>query len=222
MATVAALGALGAFGAPGAFGTQGSFGTPEAFGTTASPGATSGSPPDVATSTATASDLAASGLATTGPAATTDRSTVPGGERLLVVEDAETGERLLAVPVAEGTTVALNYTHSVEKTPVLDVYAVDGTELEMVRMEFRSYGAGLPARADVTVTENDTFVFDPEGSYEELYVTPGPIAGHELVVGDRVYDLVDLSDARTVKLSVAADSTTTASRTTWSGLDQPT
>lgn len=190
MAAVAALGASGT------------------FGTTASPGATRASPPDAAPSAATASGPAASS-----PAATTDRSTA-AGERLLVVEDAETGERLLAVPVAEGTTVALNYTHSVEKTPVLDVYAVDGTELEMVRMEFRSYGAGLPARADVTVTENDTFVFDPEGSYEELYVTPGPIAGHELVVGDRAYDLVDLSDARTVKLSVAAESTATVSRTT--------
>jgi hypothetical protein len=151
--------------------------------------------------------LGASGAA--GPLATAET-----GERTLLVADAETGERLLAVPVAEGTTVALNYTHSVEKTPVLDVYAVDGTELEMVRMEFRSYGAGLPARADVTITENDTFVFDPEGSYEELYVTPGPIAGHELVVGDRAYDLVDLSDARTVKLSVVVEATATVSGTT--------
>ncbi|WP_135830013.1 DUF1850 domain-containing protein [Halorussus halobius] len=130
----------------------------------------------------------------------------------MVVADAETGERLLAVPVTEGTTVALNYTHSVEKTPVLDVYAVDGTELEMVRMEFRSYGAGLPARADVTITENGTFVFDPEGSYERLHVTPGRVAGHELVVGDRTYDLVDLSDARTVTIRVAAGSVATTVR----------
>ena len=182
-------------------------GTLGTSGTTASQGATLGSPPDVATATPVAD-------ASTATLATTNRSTAAGGERTLVVEDAETGERLLAVPVAEGTTVALNYTHSVEKTPVLDVYAVDGTELEMVRMEFRSYGAGLPARADVTITENDTFVFDPEGSYDRLYVTPGPIAGHELVVGDRTYDLVDLSDARTVTLSVARGSTPTASPTT--------
>jgi len=130
-------------------------------------------------------------------------------EYLLVVEDAETGERLLTEPVAEGTTVALNYTHSVEKTPVLDVYEVNGTELEMVRMEFHSYGAGLPARADVNVTENGTFVFDPEGSYDHVYVTPGTIAGHELLVGDRTCDLVALSDASSVKLFVANRSATT-------------
>lgn len=123
-------------------------------------------------------------------------------ERVLAVEDAETGERLLTVPVSEGTTVALNYTHSVEKTPVLDVYEVNGTELEMTRMEFQSYGAGLPSQAEVNVTENGTFVFDPEGSYEHLYVTPGHIAGHELIVGERTYDLVELSDGRSVKLHV--------------------
>lgn len=131
------------------------------------------------------------------------------GERVLMVEDAETGERLVAVPVSEGTTVALNYTHSVEKTPVLDVYEVNETELEMVRMEFHSYGAGLPARADVNITENGTFVFDPEGSYERLYVTPGRIADHELLVGDRTFDLVELSGARTVKIYVTHRSAVT-------------
>lgn len=125
-----------------------------------------------------------------------------GDERVLIVEDAATGERLLTTPVEEGTRVALNYTHSVEKTPVLDVYAVNGTKLEMVRMEFHSYGAGLPARADINVTENGTFVFDPEGSYDHVYVKPGRVAKHHLAVGERTYDLVALSDARSVKVYV--------------------
>nr|WP_245154550.1 DUF1850 domain-containing protein [Halorussus marinus] len=138
--------------------------------------------------------------ATDRPSTTVDPNATP--DRSLVVADAETGERLLTTPVTEGTTVALNYTHSVEKTPVLDVYAVNGTELEMVRMEFRSYGAGLPARADVNVTDDGTFVFDPSGSYDHIYVQPGEIAGHELLVADRTYDLVGLSSGRSVKLLV--------------------
>lgn len=127
-------------------------------------------------------------------------SALPGGQ-VLVVADAETDERLLTVPVDEGTTVALEYTHSVERTRVLDAYAVHDGALVMTRMEFESYGAGLPATADVTL-ENGSFVFDPEGTYEELYVKPGRIAGHRLHVGDRTYDLVALSDARSVRLSV--------------------
>ncbi|PSP54738.1 DUF1850 domain-containing protein [Halobacteriales archaeon QS_1_67_19] len=136
----------------------------------------------------------AAGPTAVGPAAANDAR--------LVVTDTETGERLLVAPVSEGTTVALNYTHSVEQTPVLDVYEVNGTDLEMVRMEFQSYGAGLPAREAVTVTENDTFVFDPDRRYERLHVKPGEIAGHELIVGDRTYDLVALSDARSVTIRV--------------------
>lgn len=131
-------------------------------------------------------------------------------DRVLVVADAETGERLLEVPVAEGSTVALNYTHSVEKTPVLDVYEVNGTELEMVRMEFHSFGAGLPSRADVNVTDEGTFVFDPDGSYDHIYVKPGEIAGHELLVDDRRYDLVALSEARSVNLYVTNRSSANA------------
>ncbi|SEL03788.1 DUF1850 domain-containing protein [Haloferax larsenii] len=129
---------------------------------------------------------------------------VPAGQAL-VVEDAETGERLKTVPVEENTTVALEYTHSVEKTRVLDAYAVQDGELVMTRMEFKSYGAGLPARANVT-TENGSFVFDPQGSYRELYVKPGHIAGHKLHVGEHTYDLVALSDARSVRLHVTEQS----------------
>lgn len=127
-------------------------------------------------------------------------SAVPAGQAL-VVSDADTGERLLVSPVEEDTTVALEYTHSVEKTRVLDAYAVRDGELAMTRMEFESYGAGLPSRANVTI-ENGTFVFDPEGSFEELYVKPGPVADHRLHVGRDTYDLVELSDSRSVRLSV--------------------
>ncbi|MFC7156567.1 DUF1850 domain-containing protein [Halomarina halobia] len=123
-------------------------------------------------------------------------------DRALVVSDAETGERLLVVPVEENTTVALEYTHSVEKTRVLDAYAVRGDRLVMTRMDFQSYGWGLPADANVTVTDGGDFTFDPAGSYRELYVNPGRVAGHELHVGNGTYDLVGRSDARPVRLSV--------------------
>ena len=127
-------------------------------------------------------------------------SAVPAG-RALVVEDADTGEHLIVAPVENGTVVSLEYTHSVEKTRVLDVYVVRGDRLVMTRMEFESYGWGLPARADVR-TENGTFVFDPEGSYEELYVTPGDVARHRLHVGDRTYDLYGIAGEQSVRLHV--------------------
>ncbi len=122
-------------------------------------------------------------------------------ERVLVVEDADTGNRLLTVPVEEGSTVTLSYTHSVEKTPVEDVYTVNGTRLDNTLMRFESYGWGLPARANVTL-RNGWFVFDPDRSYDELYVKPGRVAGHTLTVDSETYDLVERSNASTVRIAV--------------------
>ncbi|WP_435078282.1 DUF1850 domain-containing protein [Halococcus sp. AFM35] len=124
----------------------------------------------------------------------------PAGSAL-VVEDASSGEQLLATPVSNGTPVVLTYTHSVEKTPVHDIYVVRNGSLVMTRMEFQSYGWGLPARANVS-RENGSFTFDPQGSYEELYVKPGRTADHRLRVGNRSYDLVALSNAEGVRLHI--------------------
>ena len=122
-------------------------------------------------------------------------------DRVLVVEDADTGDTLLSVPVHDGSTVTLAYMHSVEKTPVEDVYTVNGTRLDNTLMRFKSYGWGLPARENVTL-EDGWFVFDPNRSYEEFYVKPGRIAGHTLTVDGETYDLVERSNASSVRIAV--------------------
>lgn len=123
-------------------------------------------------------------------------------ERVLVVEDADTGERLLTAPVENGTTVTLAYNHSVEGSPVRDVYAVRGDRIVMTRMEFASYGWGFPAGANVT-RENGSFVSRPDDvRLSELYVSPGDVAGHRLRVGAETYDLVALSNGETVRIHV--------------------
>ena len=125
-------------------------------------------------------------------------------ESVLVVEDIETGETYLAAPVTNGSTVALEYTHSVEKTRVYDGYRVDGETLVNTRMEFESYGWGLPARVDVT-TVNGTFVYDPEEpitELTELSISPGRIADHTLIVDGSRHDLVARTNARDVSIHI--------------------
>jgi hypothetical protein len=137
---------------------------------------------------------------------------VPGG-RVLVVEDVETGETYLTAPVSDGTTVALEYTHSVEKTRVYDGYTVRGDRLEMTRMEFESYGWGLPADANVT-RENGTLIYDPPGNFSRVTVSPGETAGHKLHVGAETYDLVAQTDARSVHIYVTERSALAAATDT--------
>lgn len=127
----------------------------------------------------------------------------PTGQ-VLVVEDVDTGDRYLTQPVDDGSTVGLEYTHSVEKTPVYDEYRVEGDTLVNTRMEFESYGWGLPSRVNVT-NVNGTFVYDPPGpitTLEELTVSPGRIANHSLIVEDRRYDLVAETNAADVRIHV--------------------
>lgn len=125
---------------------------------------------------------------------------VPVGTTL-VVSDADTGAVLVSHPVHDGSTVDLAYTHSVQKTPVHDVYTVRGDTLVNTKMTFESYGWGLPARQDVREV-NGTLVFDPDWEGRHLYVTPGRVAGHELVVDGHRYDLVALSNASSVRIEL--------------------
>ncbi|QZP39636.1 DUF1850 domain-containing protein [Halobaculum magnesiiphilum] len=127
----------------------------------------------------------------------------PTGQ-VLVVEDVETGEHYLTQPVDDGSTVALEYMHSVERSRVYDEYRIEGGTLVNTRMEFESYGWGLPSGANVT-NRNGTLVYEPEGSITELdtlLVSPGRIAGHTLIVDGRRYDLVAETNGSDVRIHV--------------------
>ena len=129
-------------------------------------------------------------------------ASVSTNERVLVVAS-DGGKVLLTEPVTDGTTVRLEYTHSVEKTPVADVYVVDGTTLRMTHMEFDSYGAGLPANAPVErAADGRGYVYELNRTYDRLEVSPGERAGHRLVVDDARYDLVERSEGEGVSIYV--------------------
>lgn len=145
--------------------------------------------------------LAVALLAALGVGAPVADAGVDSSVATVVAVDDE-GVELLAVPVREGTEVTIEYTHSVERTLVTDVYVVDGDDLVMDRMLFSSYGAGLPSTAPVE-RAGDRYVYRPDDRrYGTLTVSTGPVAGHELVVDGARYDLVERSGGGTVHLSV--------------------
>lgn len=141
--------------------------------------------------------VAVAAFTVVGAAVVTGAATEP----VLVVTDDE-GNELLAVPVDSDTEIAIEYTHSVERTLVTDVYVVSDGALVTDRMVFSSYGAGLPSDAEVTRV-GDRYVYSPsEQRHETLTVATGFVAGHELVVGDERYDLADRADGGTVQLRI--------------------
>ncbi|PAU84708.1 hypothetical protein CK500_04110 [Halorubrum salipaludis] len=126
--------------------------------------------------------------------------TVAGGPTLVVTD--ERGTELVTAPVSDETEIVIEYTHSVEKTTVRDVYAPRDGELVMTRMEFSSFGAGLPSQADVTERDG-RYVFEPPSeSYATLHLKTGTVADHDLIVGDERYDIAGMTDGGAVDLTV--------------------
>ena len=123
------------------------------------------------------------------------------GSQTLVVT-AENGTELLATPVDAETEVTVEYTHSVEKTTVRDVYEPSDEGLVATRMEFSSFGAGLPSGADVTVRDGRYVYRPPATTFETLRVKTGPIAGHDLLVAGDRYDVSAMSGHGAVELTV--------------------
>ena len=133
---------------------------------------------------------------------------VGGGDHLgddptLVVTDSA-GEELLTVPIETDDEIVLAYTHSVEQTLVRDVYVHENDRLVMVRMEFSSFGAGLPSEADVTVRDGRYVYHPPRTEYETLRVMTGSTADHDLLVGGNRYDITELSGGGAVEITVVS------------------
>lgn len=111
----------------------------------------------------------------------------------LVVTDTETDEQIIDTEVTDGTPVYLEYTHSVERTPVTESYEVSGTKLVQNEILFRSSGAGLPVTANMTSTDKG-FVVPLDEQHDSITVALDPTPNHTLVVDDHQYHLLKKAD----------------------------
>lgn len=94
-------------------------------------------------------------------------------------------------PLRDTMHLSLAYTHSVERTPVVEIYEADARGLRLVRMEFVSQGAGLPTEG--FVREGDRFVLRTDRLLRDLPVRVSALARPQLLVAGRSLDLVALA-----------------------------
>jgi hypothetical protein len=104
------------------------------------------------------------------------------------VVPAESAQAVVRVPVEAGARVELRYRHSVERTPVVEVFRAGPAGLDFVEMRFSSQGAGLPTEG--YVRENGVFVLRRPRHVGALPLAVSALAGHTLWVNDRTIDLV--------------------------------
>jgi len=66
----------------------------------------------------------------------------------LVLTRAEDGRVLFLYSVNEGDLISLAYMHSVNKTPVSEIFSVARGQLVLTALEFKSFGAGMPTELE--------------------------------------------------------------------------
>lgn len=85
------------------------------------------------------------------------------------LEDTQTGERLAAYEVEEGTQFEIRYVHSFEKTPIHETYEVSNGEIRQVREAYKYHAAGLEYARE-THREGEWIVSEPDRELDSFAI----------------------------------------------------
>jgi len=117
----------------------------------------------------------------------------------LQVVEVSTGQALLLVPLEPGQEFTLIYTHSVHKSPVVEIFTIQPPEgLLLKKIGFKDYGVGMPySTPHKFILGVDGFFWieaidDPLGSFT---LRVQEIPQHRLVLSGREINLLGLTQA---------------------------
>ena len=119
------------------------------------------------------------------------------GEMELVLSDKESGQVYATYPVENGDTYAVEFVHSVNKSPVRDVYEIREGEIWNTQCIYYGFGAGV----EEELGEGETLSYGENGEMiisninkkmDNLVIVVGTISDHTLYLGDETISLRDL------------------------------
>ena len=93
----------------------------------------------------------------------------------LVIQNAERGAVRFAERVEEGEQFAIGFIHSVNLSPVVEIYEVRGGDIVLVALEFETFGAGIPTE----IAPGQTLLHLPGGGMR--------IEGYDRIIADLRY-----------------------------------
>ena len=113
--------------------------------------------------------------------------------------DYKTNKYIRSWKIKDGESFTVEYTHSVQLTPVSETYIIDKGRVILVESYFESYGAGLPATTPYKfeITDEGFRIYEINEVIEYLiYRTGAEVANHKLILGDHEYNFLDFSEPR--------------------------
>ena len=119
------------------------------------------------------------------------------GGTSLVLSDANSGQVYATFPIKDGDTFAVEFIHSVNKSPVRDVYEVRDGEIWNIQCIYYGFGAGV----EEILLEGETLSYGDNGEMivsnidnclGSMVIVVGTISDHTLFLGDEEISLRDL------------------------------
>lgn len=115
----------------------------------------------------------------------------------LTITDVDSGKEYAALPLPEDREFSITFIHSVNKSPVTDVYIARDGDIYLDRTLYYGFGAGVPT----TISDGQTFSYGENGEMiisgynlyipDLLYVV-GTVSDHVLAIGDEEISLREL------------------------------
>ena len=115
----------------------------------------------------------------------------------LVLSDPGSGQIYACYPVENGDTYAVEFVHSVNKSPVRDVFEIREGEIWNTQCIYYGFGAGVEeelAEGEIlTFGENgEMIISNIEKKMDNLVIVVGTISDHTLYIGEETISLRDL------------------------------
>ncbi|MGE4483973.1 MAG: DUF1850 domain-containing protein [Oscillospiraceae bacterium] len=115
------------------------------------------------------------------------------GQRL-ILSDRDTHETYAAFPVSDGEEFSVTFVHSVNKTPVTDVYEIRDGDIWLIKTIYYDFGAGVPTETEkdetLTYGENGEMIISGmDTMVPDLIYIVGTVSDHVLETGGKEYSL---------------------------------
>lgn len=119
------------------------------------------------------------------------------GETSLVLSNPDSGQVYATYSVEDGDTFAVEFIHSVNKSPVRDVYEIREGEIWNTQCIYYGFGAGVEEELGEGETlsygENgEMIISNIEKRMDSMVIVVGTISDHTLYLGDETISLRDL------------------------------
>ena len=120
----------------------------------------------------------------------------------LTVTDCDTGERYARYPMGEGDRFSIEFKHSVNLSPVVDIYEIQGGDIYVEETVYYHFGAGVQTQ----LNEGETLTYGEDGSMivgnihqlrNDVRYIVGTLYDHLLTVGDEQVNLRQLCGKNT-------------------------